>query len=76
MKEITFVTRHRPFAELMPPASSLPSLESLCSVDENGAYERLIGVCDLIGGFVGAAAHEISARYFSHATTVASQVWV
>jgi uncharacterized circularly permuted ATP-grasp superfamily protein/uncharacterized alpha-E superfamily protein len=67
--------RHRPFAELMPPASSLPSLESLCGVDENGSYARLTGVCDLIGGFVGAAAHEISARYFSHASTVASQVW-
>jgi uncharacterized alpha-E superfamily protein len=67
--------RHRPFAELMPPASSLPSLESLCEVDENGAYRHLMAVCDQIGGFVGAAAHEISARYFSHASTVTSQVW-
>ncbi|CAB3778269.1 hypothetical protein LMG28614_00581 [Paraburkholderia ultramafica] len=67
--------RHRPFAELMPPAASLPSLEALCEVDENGAYGQLITVCDQIGGFVGAAAHEISARYFSHASTVASQVW-
>jgi hypothetical protein len=32
-------------------------------------------MCDQIGGYVGAAAHEISARYFSHASTVASQVW-
>jgi uncharacterized circularly permuted ATP-grasp superfamily protein/uncharacterized alpha-E superfamily protein len=67
--------RHRPFAELMPPAASLPSLESLCEVDANGAYRQLIAVCDQAGGFVGAAAHEISARYFSHASTVASQVW-
>ena len=67
--------RHRPFAELMPPAASLSSLESLCEVDESGAYDQLIALCDQIGGFVGAAAHEISARYFSHASTVASQVW-
>jgi uncharacterized alpha-E superfamily protein len=67
--------RHRPFAELMPPAASLPSLELLCEVDANGAYPQLMAVCDQIGGFVGAAAHEISARYFSHASTVASQVW-
>ncbi|ABE35228.1 A circularly permuted ATPgrasp family protein [Paraburkholderia xenovorans LB400] len=68
-------SRHRPFAELMVPAASLPSLESLCAVDEDGAYGNLIAVCDQIGGFAGAAAHEISARYFSHASTVASQVW-
>ncbi|MFP3568140.1 circularly permuted type 2 ATP-grasp protein [Paraburkholderia sp. SIMBA_030] len=67
--------RHRPFAELMPPAASLPTLERLCATDEDGAYVELIAVCDQIGGFVGAAAHEISARYFSHASTVASQVW-
>ncbi|MFM0312289.1 circularly permuted type 2 ATP-grasp protein [Paraburkholderia sp. RL17-383-BIF-A] len=68
-------TRHRPFAELMAPAASLPSLESLCTVDEDGAYANLIAVCDQIGAYAGAAAHEISARYFSHASTVASQVW-
>ena len=67
--------RHRPFAELMPPVASLPSLESLCAVDELGAHAELIAVCNQIGGFVGAAAHEISARYFSHASIVASQVW-
>jgi uncharacterized circularly permuted ATP-grasp superfamily protein/uncharacterized alpha-E superfamily protein len=68
-------TRHRPFAELMASTDLLPTLESLCEVDDNGAYVNLIAVCDQIGGFVGAAAHEISARYFSHASTVASQVW-
>jgi len=68
-------TRHRPFAELMAPAASLPSLESLCTVDEDGGYADLIAVCDQIGAYAGAAAHEISARYFSHASTVASQVW-
>ncbi|WP_345815958.1 circularly permuted type 2 ATP-grasp protein [Paraburkholderia sp. PREW-6R] len=67
--------RHRPFAELMAPAASLATLESLCEVDEDGVHANLIAVCDQINGFVGAAAHEISARYFSHASTVASQVW-
>ncbi|NML34367.1 circularly permuted type 2 ATP-grasp protein [Paraburkholderia antibiotica] len=68
--------RHRPFAELLPPVELLPSLESLCAVDEHGGYGKLIALCDQIGGFANAAAQEISARYFSHATTVASQVWV
>ncbi|RDK03008.1 circularly permuted type 2 ATP-grasp protein [Paraburkholderia lacunae] len=67
--------RHRPFAELMPPAGSLPTLERLCATDEDGTYADLIAVCDQVGSFVAAAAHEISARYFSHASTVASQVW-
>ncbi|CAE6713339.1 circularly permuted type 2 ATP-grasp protein [Paraburkholderia domus] len=67
--------RHRPFAELMPPTASLPTLESLCVIDEDDSYADLIAVCDQIGGYVGAAAHEISARYFSHASTVASRVW-
>lgn len=67
-------TRHRPFAELMPPAASLPTLASLCELDSNRAYAGLIAVCDQISGFTAAAAHEISARYFSHANTVASQV--
>jgi uncharacterized circularly permuted ATP-grasp superfamily protein/uncharacterized alpha-E superfamily protein len=66
--------RHRPFAELLPPVSSLPALESLCEVDETGAYTNLIALCDQIAGFANSAAYEVSARYFSHATTVASQV--
>ncbi|MFT4069203.1 circularly permuted type 2 ATP-grasp protein [Paraburkholderia sp.] len=67
--------RHPPFAERLPAVSLLPTLESLCEVDEAGAYTKLIALCDQIGGFANAAAHEVSARYFSHATTVASQVW-
>ena len=68
-------TRHRPFAELMPPAASLPTLESLCAVDDDGAYAELMACAIRLAAIVGAAAHEISARYFSHASTVASQVW-
>jgi len=67
--------RHRPFAELLPPVALLPTLGSLCEVDETGAYANLVALCDQIGGFANSAAYEVSARYFSHATTVASQVW-
>jgi uncharacterized circularly permuted ATP-grasp superfamily protein/uncharacterized alpha-E superfamily protein len=67
-------TRHRSFAELMPPLNTLPPLERLCETDESGAYTALIEVCDQMGAFVAAAANEISARYFSHANTVASRV--
>jgi uncharacterized alpha-E superfamily protein len=66
--------RSRSFVDLMPPPGTLPSLESLCETDENGAYVALIQVCDELGAFAAAAANEISARYFSHANTLASQV--
>lgn len=66
--------RHRPFVDLMPPPETLPPLERLCETDENGEYTTLIQVCDELGAFVAAAANEVSARYFSHANTVASQV--
>ncbi|SIO39325.1 circularly permuted type 2 ATP-grasp protein [Paraburkholderia phenazinium] len=77
LDEITIAaggTRHRAFVDLMPPPDTLPSLESLCETDENGAYTVLIQVCDDLGAFAAAAANEISARYFSHANTLASQV--
>jgi len=67
-------TRHRPFNDLLPPASSLPSLERLCTTDGNGVYVELIALCDRLAASVTSAANEISARYFSHANTLASQV--
>jgi len=66
--------RHRPFSELLPPASTLPTLEQLCSTDGNGVYAELISLCDRLAMSVTAAANEISARYFSHANTLAAQV--
>jgi uncharacterized alpha-E superfamily protein len=77
LDEITIAaggTRHRAFVDLMPPPDTLPSLERLCERDEHGAYPALIQVCDDLGAFAAAAANEISARYFSHANTLASQV--
>ena len=77
LDEITIAaggTRHRAFVDLMPPPDTLPSLERLCETDENGANTALIQVCNDLGTFAAAAANEISARYFSHANTLASQV--
>ncbi|MBP0589752.1 circularly permuted type 2 ATP-grasp protein [Paraburkholderia sp. LEh10] len=67
-------TWHRPFSELLPPASSLPSLERLCTTDGNGLYAEVIALCDRLAISMTAAANEISARYFSHANTFAAQV--
>jgi uncharacterized circularly permuted ATP-grasp superfamily protein/uncharacterized alpha-E superfamily protein len=67
-------TRHRPFNNLLPPATLLPPLEGLCTTDESGVYVQLIDICERIAGSVSAAANEISARYFSHANTLAAQV--
>jgi uncharacterized alpha-E superfamily protein len=67
-------TRLRSFVDLMLPPGKQPSLERLCETDENGAHTVLIQVCDELGMFAAAAANEISARYFSHANTLASQV--
>lgn len=67
-------TRHRRFNDLLPDVSTLPSLEQLCTTDDSGLYAELIALCDRLGMSMTAAANEISARYFSHANTLAAQV--
>lgn len=67
-------TRRMPFAELMPPVTSLPTLEQLCETDADGGYPVLLELCDLLTGHVIAASNEIGARYFSHASTPSAQV--
>ena len=67
-------TRHRLFSDMLPSASTLPSLEQLCTTDGNGMYAELVSLCDRLAMAVTAAANEISARYFSHANTLAAQV--
>jgi len=57
----------RPFGEAMPPVSSLPTLERLCSTDAAGRYATLAALCDELASHVAAASNEISSRYFSHA---------
>jgi uncharacterized alpha-E superfamily protein len=64
-------SRQTTFAALMRPVESLPTLERLCTTDANGDYVELIELCDQLNAFVAAAANEISARYFSHANTLA-----
>lgn len=67
-------TTHTPFAEAMSLLDSLPGLERLCTTTEDGAYSELIAACDELGDHVASAAHEISARYFSHANSQALRV--
>lgn len=67
-------TRHRRFNDMLPDVSTLPSLEQLCTTDDSGMYEELIALCDRLAMSMTAAANEISARYFSHANTLAPQV--
>ncbi|ALF90530.1 MULTISPECIES: circularly permuted type 2 ATP-grasp protein [Ralstonia solanacearum species complex] len=67
-------TRRTPFAMMMPPVDTLPTLEALCETDADGRYANLIGVCDRLGDCVAVASNEISARYFSHASTPTAQV--
>ncbi|MFP4592539.1 circularly permuted type 2 ATP-grasp protein [uncultured Ralstonia sp.] len=67
-------TRRTPFAEMMPVVETLLPLEALCETDADGKHANLIDMCDRIGDYVGAASNEISARYFSHASTPTAQV--
>ncbi|CAJ0716570.1 hypothetical protein LMG6871_01838 [Ralstonia edaphis] len=66
--------RRPPFADLMPAVDVLPSLEALCEADADGRYANLIALCDKLCDYVAAASNEISARYFSHASTPTAQV--
>lgn len=67
-------TRRAPFAELMPPVAALPTLEQLCEPGESGRFPVLLDLCEQLGAYVAAASNEISARYFSHANSLAEQV--
>ena len=60
--------------DMLPDVSTLPSLEQLCTTDGSGLYAELIALCDRLAMSMTAAANEISARYFSHANTLAAQV--
>ncbi|SAK87795.1 circularly permuted type 2 ATP-grasp protein [Caballeronia ptereochthonis] len=62
------------FADLLTHADALPQLAVLCETRENGRYDALIALCDRLVASVGAASNEVSARYFSHANTLAAQV--
>ena len=65
----------RPFGEAMPPVSSLPTLERLCSTDAMGRYATLTELCAELASHVAGASSEISARYFIHAdNALASRV--
>jgi uncharacterized circularly permuted ATP-grasp superfamily protein/uncharacterized alpha-E superfamily protein len=67
-------TNYGAFSDATLLLKSLRGLERLCTTDEEGNYGELIQACEALGDHVSAAAHEISARYFSHANTQALQV--
>jgi uncharacterized circularly permuted ATP-grasp superfamily protein/uncharacterized alpha-E superfamily protein len=67
-------TTHNDFSAATQLLTSLQPLEDLCTTDEDGVYRHLMAACDELSDHVSAAAHEISARYFSHANTQASRV--
>jgi uncharacterized circularly permuted ATP-grasp superfamily protein/uncharacterized alpha-E superfamily protein len=61
-------------AAIMLPLEKLPQLDTLCETDDEGAYAKLMALCDRLTWSVGAASNEVSACYFSHATPFAAQV--
>ena len=65
---------HSDFIAATRLAASLRDLETLCATDEAGMHAELIAACDELESHASAAAHEISARYFSHAKTQSLQV--
>ena len=65
---------HSDFGAATRLAASLRGLETLCATDDGGMYAELIAACDELENHASAAAHEISARYFSHAKTQSLQV--
>ncbi|WP_454762504.1 circularly permuted type 2 ATP-grasp protein [Cupriavidus campinensis] len=56
-----------PLAELLPPASALPSRTVLCGTDGKGRHATLAAVCDQLGARMAKLSDEIGGRYFSHA---------
>lgn len=73
-----------PLAELLPPASALPSRALLCEVDAGdgnstgqdagegtGRYGKLAALCDQLGERMARLSEEIGARYFIHAANPA-----
>ncbi len=56
-----------PLAELLPPASALPSRTLLCERDAAGRHPRLAALCDQLGARMAKLSEEIGGRYFSHA---------
>jgi len=65
---------HGDFHQATRFAASLRGLETLCTTDAQARYTEVIAACDELADHVSAAAHEISARYFSHAKTQSLQV--
>ena len=66
--------RRMPFAALLPPVESLPSLEALSVTDGARRYVALAQLCEQLCDLMTTASNEVSGRYFSHANTLSAQV--
>jgi uncharacterized alpha-E superfamily protein len=66
--------RRMPFAALLPPVESLPSLETLSVTDGERRYVALAQLCEQLCDLMTSASNEVSGRYFSHANTLCPQV--
>ncbi|WP_322044985.1 circularly permuted type 2 ATP-grasp protein [Paraburkholderia sp. J67] len=67
--------RREPFASQLAPIEALPTLETLCEPGDDDRYPALVALCDSLAARMAATSNEISARWFSHATPPAAQVW-
>ncbi len=67
--------RREPFASQLAPIEALPTLEELCEPGDDDRYPALVALCDSLAARMAATSNEISARWFSHATPPAAQVW-
>ncbi len=67
--------RREPFASQLAPIEALPTLEALCEPGDDDRYPALVALCDSLAARMAATSNEISARWFSHATPPAAQVW-
>ncbi|WP_286880156.1 circularly permuted type 2 ATP-grasp protein [Cupriavidus sp. UBA2526] len=56
-----------PLAEMLPPASALPSRTLLCASNRQGRQTTLGALCDQLGARMAKLSEEIGGRYFSHA---------
>jgi uncharacterized alpha-E superfamily protein len=67
--------RREPFASQLAPIEALPTLEALCEPGDDDRYPALVALCESLAARMAATSNEISARWFSHATPPAAQVW-
>ncbi|MDR5740687.1 MULTISPECIES: circularly permuted type 2 ATP-grasp protein [unclassified Caballeronia] len=66
--------RHADLSGILSKADALPQLDALCETADDGRYDKLVRLCNAMIASVSTASGEVSARFFSHANTLAAQV--